>query len=59
MISDEGICSSYFKNAGIVVDSFNCGLNALIKQNESTRNMDLVITRNSSNDLMLMSVELE
>ncbi|MBU0961770.1 MAG: hypothetical protein KKD01_16140 [Proteobacteria bacterium] len=46
-------------NAGIVVDSFNCGLNALIKQNVSTRDMDLVIRRDSSNDLMLMSVELE
>lgn len=45
-------------NAGIAVNSFSCGLNALIEQNESTRNMDLVITRNSGNDLMLKSVEL-
>lgn len=46
-------------NAGIIVNSFSCGFHALIEQNESTRGMDVVITHDSSNDLLLKCVELE
>lgn len=44
-------------DTGIAVHPFSCGLNALIEQNESTRDMDLAIIRDSSNDLILKRVE--
>lgn len=44
-------------NAGIVVESFVFGCNVLIEQFAETKGMELVITTDNGDDLMLMQVE--
>jgi hydrogenase nickel incorporation protein HypA/HybF len=46
-------------DAGIVVESFVFGFNVLADQNEATKGMDLVIASDSSQDLVLLRVELQ
>ncbi len=46
-------------NAGIVEESFLFGFNVLVEQFDETKDIDLVVTRDESSDLILQRLELE
>lgn len=47
------------KNSGIVLESFLFGFNVVQEQSDVTKGMELIVTEDDSNDLILQRVELE